>query len=84
MPYERLRAKNIKEKEELFKHLFPDVDEGDVFKDVSKLPVLPVKGASVKTVERVQRKRKPIEAGEELVRGCTYSGLPGERMDYHR
>ena len=68
VPYERLRANNIKEKEEMFKHLFPDVNEGDVFKDVSKLPVVPFKGASVKTVERVQRKRKPIEAGEEFVR----------------
>ena len=68
VPYERLRAKNIKEKEEMFKHLFPDVDEGDVFKDASKLLVDPAKGAGVKKVERVQRKRKPIEAGEELVR----------------
>ena len=37
VPYERIRAKNIKEKEEMFKHLFPEVEKGDVFKDVSKL-----------------------------------------------
>ena len=68
VPYERIRAKNIKEKEEMFKHLFPEVEKGDVFKDASKLLVLPVRGAGVKEVERVQRKRMPVVVGEESVR----------------
>ena len=66
--YEILRAKNIKEKEEMFKHLFPEVEKGDVFKDASKLLVVPVEGASVKEVECVQKKRKLVEVGDEPVR----------------
>ena len=68
VPYEILRAKNIKEKEEMFKHLFPEVEKGDVFKDASKLLVVPVEGASVKEVECVQKKRKLVEVGDEPVR----------------
>ena len=66
--YEILRAKNIKEKEEMFKHLFPEVEKGDVFKDASKLLVVPVEGASVKEVECVQKKTKLVEVGDEPVR----------------
>ena len=90
VPYEVIRAKNIKEKEEMFKQLFPDVNKGDIFKEVCKNQGVPEPGFGIKKVRPVVKRAKrttvpedrdePVRRSERKRRSVNYN-YDGEDND---